>query len=539
MSEIFSFLEKLNNKKVAIIFAVIGMAIYANSLNNGFVGDDFPQIVDNPLIHSAANIPQLFTNGTSFDQNNVLRSDYYRPVFSTVLALIYSFSGDNPVLYHIIQIVFHIFNSVLVFLLFRRFLSKNIAFLIGLIFLVHPFNAETVIYISNLQDIMFVFFGLSALYLLTKNKLSNGSIILAGLLLLLSILSKETGIVFLFIATVFAIVYRRMEAGKILLPIGFSFVTYFAIRLFAVPIHISKTVMSPIMALDLWQRLSHIPKLFLFYIQSFLFPIKLSIYHSWTINSINFSNFFFPLLICLIIVGVIIYFAFKLKNTNNGLLTAFVFFSGWFVLGLAAHMQIIPLDQTVADRWFYLPIIGLLGIIGLLLQYLNLQSPKRLTLLVLVSGLIISFFSIRVIIRNDNWQTEEKLYKHDIQYNSDSFQLEKGLAIYASRSGNYAEAEKHYLKSAELFPSSYTYRGAGIFYLKNKQHDEAVKYLDLATDHDGSYTYNWLLLAVAKNNQGDKAGALSAAEKAYTLTPTPNVLSIINSIKNGQNIPVQ
>ena len=45
----------------------------------------------------------------------------------------------------------------------------------------------------------------------------------------------------------------------------------------------------------------------------------------------------------------------------------YTFFPFWFVIGLNASADYSRLDMTVAERWFYFPMIGLLGMIGTML----------------------------------------------------------------------------------------------------------------------------------------------------------------------------
>ena len=131
-------------------------------LLNDFVWDDIVQIVQNGDIYSIKNIPGLFSTGNL--------GIFYRPVFYSTLAVLYSLSKLETFLYHFFQLSIHISNAVLVFLLFKRFIEKRLAFLLSLLFLIHPINAEAVVFISAVSDTLFVFLGLLALQLLMKKQ---------------------------------------------------------------------------------------------------------------------------------------------------------------------------------------------------------------------------------------------------------------------------------------------------------------------------------------------------------------------------------
>jgi len=102
-----------------------------------------------------------------------------------------------------------------------------------------------------------------------------------------------------------------------------------------------------------------------------------------------------------------------------------------------------PLDMTVADRWFYFPIIGLLGLIGIF--------SNRLTHKKIIKNIIISLISVyivliatKTIIRNTDWFNEYTLYTHDLKIESQSFDLENQLGIVYSKQGKPEEAKLHF-----------------------------------------------------------------------------------------------
>ena len=189
MGKLVSYFQNLNLKRVILIFSTIGILIYANSLFNPFFGDDNNQIKNNPSIHSILNIPSLFFQGTFPDVIGNQRNNYYKPLLSSIYAMIYLFSGTNPFGYHLIQILIHIINGVLIYLIYTHSFTKKMSFLLALLFLIHPFNSESVIHISALQEPLFAIFGLTALYLLISEYKRNITYSTPLLIMLLSIRS--------------------------------------------------------------------------------------------------------------------------------------------------------------------------------------------------------------------------------------------------------------------------------------------------------------------------------------------------------------
>ena len=151
-----NYFVPLTKTKAIHWIVILGLIVFFNGLFNGFVGDDGGQLVDNIAVHSLQNIPQFFFGGTFNNGNGSIIGLYYKPLLLTTYSILYSFFGTNS-FYHFFQLVLHISNAILVFLLFTRFFKKGLALVLSLLFLVHPINADTVDYIANLQDTMFTF----------------------------------------------------------------------------------------------------------------------------------------------------------------------------------------------------------------------------------------------------------------------------------------------------------------------------------------------------------------------------------------------
>src|SRR5579871_3020750 len=197
---------------LSIIFIIVtGVIVYGNSLSNGFVLDDSSQVLENNLVHSVQNIPMLFL-GSSFGigQNQVV-GIYYKPLMTTSFAILYWLFGPHPLAFHIYQVSIFIINAVLVFFILKYFFDENMSLLLSLIFLVHSINTETATYISNLQDVLYFFFGAISLLILQMKSTKSGlkRSFFFFLFLILSLLSKEAGILFLIVSFLFVVFFNR------------------------------------------------------------------------------------------------------------------------------------------------------------------------------------------------------------------------------------------------------------------------------------------------------------------------------------------
>jgi hypothetical protein len=207
------FFKELFSSKKRIIYFLISITIFLYSfcLFNTFVWDDEEQVVNNALVHSLRNIPQHFL-GSTFHTGGAGGSSgiYYKPLMSTSFTILYVLGSGKPFIFHLFQVLLHTANVIMIFFLFSKIFKKDqLAAVLALIFAIHPFNVESVVYISALQDVQFLFFGLLSLMVLIYRRYLFKILpfYISAILILASMLSKETGSLFLLIYPLFLIIF--------------------------------------------------------------------------------------------------------------------------------------------------------------------------------------------------------------------------------------------------------------------------------------------------------------------------------------------
>lgn len=457
---IANIFNPITTKKAISIIVVLGFIVFGNALFNGFVWDDSIFL----------NNPERFSTGIlNFFTENLARSvGYYRPIYLLYFALLYKVFGSQAFFYHFFQIVLHIINAIILYLLlislFARINAKTeekewnnlsgsqkikyqrkhgfvgkapnvlepkinlLSLFLSLVFLVHPINVESVVYVAAANNELFFLFGILALLVSSKEKINLKDLFLVSGLTLLSLLSKETGFVFPLMIVCFQFLYHRNRFLKFFIFELTSLAIYFFIRFAIGGVYFSKfiTILPvPISRLSFLERLVNIPQIVLYYLTTSFFPLRLAIQQQWVVTKITIQDFYLPLLLdsmfftALFICGVYLY------NHKRKYFTVFLFFFVWFISGLLLLVQIFPLDMTVADRFFYFPLIGLLGMLGVGVLTLLFSPNKHDAPLVehdkakivtaLFGAIIILLLSVRTIVRNTNFHDDMTLETHDAQ----------------------------------------------------------------------------------------------------------------------------
>jgi protein O-mannosyl-transferase len=564
LSRVEIFFSDTTTRRAILIILVIGIVIFFNSLFNGFVGDDQSQTIDNTLIHSVRNIPAFFGDNTFYNGgSSTFNGGYYRPLVSTFFSIIYSIFGANPFWSHLFDVITYILGSILLFLFLRRFFRKSWALVLSSVFLVHPINSEVVFSISSTQDVLFLFFGILALWMLVNFK-SKKFLTFSFLSLFLSLLSKETGLLFILIAVIYTIIFDRKRIYTMLIGSVITVSAYFGMKSLVVGL-LSNSVNAPIARLNIWHRSLNIPEILLFYVKTFFFPLNLSSSYQWVYTKPSFVHFFLPIIILLSLLAIIIYFGIILyKKHPRPYFKSYVFFGSWFVLGLGFHSQIIPLDATVADRWFYFSIIGALGLIATLVEIVPAKILNKWAHVIV--PIILLLLSARTFARSFDWRDEFALDIHDIKYSPDAYDLENAIGYILFSKGELEEGKKYLERSIATYPYLTNYNNLGLVYLQLGDYKEARQaYLNALKFGDYYITYEniagldlidgdpnqsilfikdavnkfpqdsrlWLFLSILeyKNNYpGDAKMAISQAYKLDPNQPNKNVYeAIINN----------
>jgi hypothetical protein len=549
LSSAFKKVNKLEPRQVAIIFAIVGLVVFFTGLNNPFQGDDSYQIVNNEPVHSITHVVQFFESST-FYNGQKLTGVYYRPLMTTIFSLIYTFFGAHPIAYHIVQLALYVAGTFLLYLIFKRFIKPVLALALALIFLVHPINSQIVYSIPTMQDTLLLFFGTLGFWAL-MNYESTKSMIWAAVCLFLAMLSKETGLLFTFIALLYLVLFDRKRlrtfAGIMVLPV----LAYLALKINAVGLNTAQHA-GPIDDADLGARLLTAPSIIWFYVAKLIFPWKLATGYYWVNSSFSVKHVLLPLLADLAILGGIIYTGFRTRKKHR---RAYWFFTAWMIVAILPYLQIIPLDLTASESWVYLAFAGLLGMIGVALQTVKVRFRAEWLLIPL--AVLLLALGVRSVIRGADYSSQYKLALRDLSVSRNSPSALDNISQYFMDHGKYKEAAAYSRRSINIYPVASNYINLGAALEKSGDYkgavaayNKALKYGNMSITYenlgliylvyyDPSFTSRffqkalneyphdfklWLYLAIFDGATGNQSGAKTAMNNAIKYGSVPQVI---------------
>ncbi len=471
-------------RNVVMLFG-IGLAVYTNTIFNKFVGDDFHQIINNSYIYSITNIPKFF-QGSTYESGgaNEVTGLFYRPLMMTGFTVIHALVGLNPAVYHLIQVLLHVFNTILVYFFLLLFLPQSVSLLLALIFLIHPVNTEAVVYIANLQEVLFFLFGMTCLFVVHHYK-GKKMMFLLFLSLVLSLFSKETGILFGLIVCLYTFLFFRKKFTPVAIISITALCVYLVMRYMIAHMHTAHESIAPISQAAFLERIENMPLIFIHYVRTFFFPVELGSHYFWIVRSLTLESFLLPLLGSSIVIIGLLYAYQHMPPTKNK--KYYLFFFLWFLVGMLLHIQLIPLDATVADRWFYLPFVGFI----VCLYFVYREIVKRNKFLhrrsiTYIGIVVLCLFALRSFIRTFDWRDEITLYSHDIQVSS-NFILANALGTSYITKGDYKSAKPFVESSYVERPYYGNINNMAIIYASEKNIPKAKEYFLKAVENSNHY----------------------------------------------------
>jgi len=204
---------KITDRTALLLLVFIVLGVYYPAIFAPMNSVDDPGMYAYLLNMDSFNFREIFVPGGS--------GSYYRPLLIVSYLIDKYVWGLEISFMHLENILFHLFNTLLVFAIARKVIvmqsseSGMVPFTSALLFAVHPINTEAVDWIAGRTDLLAAFFlFLSVLFLLHRER-SISSPLLAAFCMFVACLAKETAIFFLPAALLFPFFVRQHCANDL------------------------------------------------------------------------------------------------------------------------------------------------------------------------------------------------------------------------------------------------------------------------------------------------------------------------------------
>jgi len=524
------------HRMAVLAIFLLTIIIYSNSLDCGFVFDDMQNITQNPYMRlQDLDAAKLFEAAFKSPMPN-------RPVANISFAINYFLGKYNPVGYHLVNILIHLFNGILVYFLAVLTFNHNavtpetnkhrshslsiygMSLLAALTFVAHPIQVQSVTYIVQRMNSMATLFYLLALFFYIKGRSVairwKRWTLWAGCLIswILALGSKETAAILPFTLLLYEWFFLQ-DLDKNWLKRNLKYFTgLIALLALVAYLFLGANPLDTILGsythrdFTMGERVLTQFRVLVYYLSLLLYPhpARINLLHSIPTSHSLFDpvTTFFSLLI---LTGFLV-LAFCLAKKQR--LISFCIL--WFFIHLVIESSIIGLEIIFEHR-LYLPMFGF----ALLAAYLvfNLFSAKRTWALIVATALIVSLGSATYL-RNRIWQDPITLWSDVISKNSQSSRARYNLGSDLARQGRFKEAVDHFYEALKLKPDyGKAHNNLGLALFKQGKLNQAANHFSEALRIQSGNAAAHYNLGLVWEEQGNRKIAVNHYLKALQIMP--------------------
>jgi tetratricopeptide (TPR) repeat protein len=525
---------------ILVGLTIVTFGIYAQVIGHRFITFDDPTYIhDNPMVNRGVTLAGLAWAFTTFYAGN------WHPLTWIAHMIDSQLFGMIAGGHLLVNALIHVANTLLVFwFLLRTTHARWSSALVAALFALHPLHVESVAWAAERKDTLSTFFGLLSLiaYVRYAEAPSIRRYAWVAIMLALGLLAKPMLVTWPFVMLLLDYwplrrfqqsevkgqparlparedfrsslggggwsVVRSLVVEKIPL---FALVAAAAVITFLAQSHLGgvRTFTEAPVALRLSNALVSYAK----YLLLAFWPNDLAVYYPYTGTDIPAWQIIDA---ALLLIGVTA-FCLSQRKIRPYLIVGWL----WFLGTLVPVIGLVQVGgQTMADRYFYIPSIGLF--IALVFGLADIAERRRVApwLSAAIANVVLLVLAALTNAQIHRWNDSFTLFKHALTVAPPSVVAEDCLGLAMHKNGQLDEAVAHFEKALQIKPDDYTaLLTIGVTRFYQGRVPEAMEYAQAAirSEADGSKAHNLLGMALAKQNRNE--AALDEVRRASALAP--------------------
>lgn len=492
----------------ALVLFAVPLVVYMPSLQAGFIWDDRFLLTENPLMRLQDGLARLWFSTQNYD---------YYPVTYSSFWIEWRLWGLNPVGYHVVNILLHAANGLLLWRVLVR-LGIPGAWFAALLFAIHPVNAASVGWIAERKNTLSLLFYLAASLCFFRHEVcrNKSSYAAALVFFILALLSKTSVVMLPAVLLLCAWWQRGWITRTDLLRTAPFFLLSLVAGLVTIWFQSHNVVNEEVISMGDWPtRAVRAGWAAAFYAGKLLYPTKLSLlYPSWEVGWEPAWILPGAGLLALLLA------AWVFRGTWG---RALLFGIGYFFLSLLPVLGFVKMYyfrlSPVADHWLYIPGIGIiaLAVSGAWTFALRFHVENIAKLIaVAVAGLLGILTWQRAVVL----QTPESLWADVLNKDPESVTALVNLSLDRLSRGLRAESLDYARRAVAISPLSVESRlNLGAILDASGLVAESVAAYESAVRLQPRHAAAHFELAIAWNSAGDSERALKEYESAVELRP--------------------
>jgi tetratricopeptide (TPR) repeat protein len=519
----------LTDLLVCLGLVAVTWAVFGQTLTHDFVNfDDHVYVYENPLVIRGLSTEGLIGAFTHTHARN------WHPLTTLTHMLDCQLYGLNAGGHHLTNVILHTISVLLLFLVLKQMAGAlwQSAF-VAVLFAIHPLHVESVAWIAERKDVLSaVFFMLTlAAYFQYTRAPSALRYLLVALLFAFGLMSKSMLVTLPFVLLLLdywpldRIRAHKSEVRRRLPTLIKEKIPFLALSTFSciATLFAQRQGPSAIDQLPFLWRLENAFVTYVTYVWQMLWPARLAVFYPHPNDRLSLLQVTGAIALLVGTSLVVI----SLRRTKPYLVTGWF----WYLAMLVPVIGMVQVgEQAHADRYTYLPQIGLYIMIAWTVDGLLVESTRRRRALVgVIAAMAVVSLGVRAFGQTSYWKNSETLWNHalavtgenDVAHNNLGFlflrrgELDKAISEFQTaldiRSRN---TQSHYNIGAALIESN-----LGNALARNQRWDAAIDHLQEAVRLRPDYADAYFNLGSVLFQQGKIDQAIAQWQKTLAINP--------------------
>jgi Tfp pilus assembly protein PilF len=442
---------------VVLLLLLVTYAVYWQAIGHPFVEfDDGQYVFENERVQAG-----LTRDGVAWAFTTTFVANWH-PLTWLSHMLDCQLYGLNPGGHHLTSILFHIANTALLFLVLKRTTGAQWRSLfVAALFAIHPLHVESVVWVSERKDVLSGFFWMLTLWAYVRyaeRPSSLGSYLLVLLCLGLGLMAKPMLVTLPFVLLLLDFwPLGRFRDGRSERLIDWSRARRLILE--KLPLFVMAGVSS--VATLLIQRASGATTdlevlpfdlqignsllAYMGYIGKTIWPVGLGVFYPHPREAVS------PLMVMVAAVFLITVCVLVIRTARTHPYLAVGWL--WYMGTLVPVIGLVQVGgQSMADRYTYLPLIGLFIIAAWGLPELVERFSHRRVLLSAVATPLLVVFAVLAWFQVTRWKDSVSLFEHTVRVTSDNYRIHYNLGVVLERRGELDDAIMHYSEAIRIRP---------------------------------------------------------------------------------------
>ncbi|MHC4926009.1 MAG: tetratricopeptide repeat protein [Planctomycetota bacterium] len=465
------------------VMGVLTIILYFPTTGFDFIHlDDYSYVVNNPLVQNGLSLNNIV------NAFGVFLSSNWHPVTWLSHMLDCELFGMHAGAHHMVNVLIHAANGLLLFIVLKQMTGAYWrSFFVAALFAWHPLHVESVAWVSERKDVLCCFFWLLTLWSYARYVLGNrnGFYLLSLLFAILALMAKPMAVTLPFVLLLLDVwplqrlkpaepgVSMVQQVRKLLiekLPV-FVFVAFTCLQTWLAQSQTGN--IKNLEYLSLWPRICNSLIAYVNYLWMMVWPTDLAIIYPHP-HQVRLSTAIFSTALLLLITAWTLWRRKKQPYLLFGWL--------WYLGTLVPVIGLVQVGmQALADRYTYIPLIGIFIMIAWVLYDIVKQSDFLRRPIVIICGISLLACLTLTRIQIYRWKDSETLFTHTVAVTENNWLAHAALGNSYFMKEKYTDAKKQFIKAVHFKSNdTFSFWNLGRTYMMLGEHEKAVEQFENA-----------------------------------------------------------